>query len=1118
MQMVEIEMVGTRMVEIMDVLTRSSWLVNHETMMGKENTQIQARGREAAIGMSWEEFKALLVAEFCPNVGHCQKVVRRGRRLRRQASKQGGSGNDNKRVKVGKGFVEAASPRNEYVGSYLKCAKCFAYHPDGGPCRLRYNCQKPGHFARDCRPPVKQVVPVNALRIEYDQRTCRECRSPDHFCNTCPKLNRAPGQLRNHLTIKGNQNTRNNGNQARGRAFNVNAVGALQDPNMVTSTFSLNDYFATVVRIPLTSGEILMVQEECALEILTSIKSTKLDGQKLDDIPVVRDFPKGAPVLFVKKKDGLFRMCIYYRELNKLTVKNRYPLLRIDDLFDQLQGSCYFFKIDLRYGYHQLRVHEEDILKTAFRMRSGCFKFTVMPFGVDKCTNNFYGLNEPVYCDASNQGLGCVLMQRGKVIAYASLQLKIHEKNYTTHDLELGAVVFALKIWRHYLYGTKSVIYTNHKSLQHIFDQKELNMRQRRWIELFSDYDCEIRYHPWKAHVVADALSGKKRVKPRRVRAMSMTIQFSIKDKLLAAQYDVSKEENAPSEMLCSLDQQMKKKENGGLYFMDKIWVPLMGDLRTIIMDETRATRNSIHPGANKMYYDLIDMYWWPGMKKDIATYKTLGTRLDMSMTYHPQTDGKSEHTIQTLEDMLRTCVIDLGGSWDTHLPLAGFYYNDSYHSSIRCAPFEALYGRKCRSPVLWAEVGENRLIGLEMVQETTDKVVLIKERLKAVRDRQKSYADNRRNPKKGKLAPRYVGPFGILERIGPVAYRLRLHRELSSIHDTFHVSNLKKCLANANLHVPLEEIRVDETLCFVKESVEFMDREVKKLKRSRILIVKVRWNSKRGPEFTWEREDFIFIKKKLGNGAETFFWDDVWYGESALKHRFLRLYALEVNKEIDVASKLLQENIWSSFRRTPRSGLKTDQLELLQDAIGSVVLGIVEDMWFWALEGSGDFSVSSIRKAIDDYYLPNVSSQTRWIKEVPIKVNIHAWKVRLDCLPTRLKLSRRSLDIPSIICPICGRGVELSAHLFFVCDLAKDNFCKICRWWNVEFMEIRSFDEWASWVGNIRMPIKHKRLLEGVCFGLWWLIWSFCNKMVFGVDSPSKAAIFDDIVLFSFY
>nr|GEX71758.1 RNA-directed DNA polymerase, eukaryota, reverse transcriptase zinc-binding domain protein [Tanacetum cinerariifolium] len=276
----------------------------------------------------------------------------------------------------------------------------------------------------------------------------------------------------------------------------------------------------------------------------------------------------------------------------------------------------------------------------------------------------------------------------------------------------------------------------------------------------------------------------------------------------------------------------------------------------------------------------------------------------------------------------------------------------------------------------------------------------------------------------------------------------------------------------------------------------------------NRALMFKWVWRFTTQQDLIWTRviKDIYGEDGRIGDGSKhlyeekvrqwcgDLFWDDVWCGESALKHIFPRLYALEVNKEIDVASKLLQENIWSSFRRTPRSGLETEQLELLE------------------------FSVSSIRKAIDDYTLPNVSSQTRWIKEVPIKVNIHAWKVRLDCLPTCLKLSCRSLDIPSIICPICGRGVESPAHLFFVCDLAKDNFRKICRWWNVEFIEIRSFDEWASWVGNLRMPIKHMRLLEGVCFGLWWLIWSFRNKKVFGVDSPSKAAIFDDIVLFSFY
>ncbi|GKF11327.1 putative reverse transcriptase domain-containing protein, partial [Tanacetum coccineum] len=206
-------------------------------------------------------------------------------------------------------------------------------------------------------------------------------------------------------------------------------------------------------------------------------------------------------------------------------------------------------------------------------------------------------------------------------VAYASRKLKIYEKNYTTHDLELGAVVFALKNWRHYLYGTKSVIYTDHKSLQHIFDQKELNMRQRRWIELFSDYECEIRYHPSKANVVADALSWKERVKPKRVRAMAMTIQSGVKGMILAAHGKAFNQENVFAERLHGLDQQMEWKGDISLYFMDRIWVSLVGGVRIVIMDEAHKSRYFVHPRADKMYYDLQDMYWWPGMKRDIATY-----------------------------------------------------------------------------------------------------------------------------------------------------------------------------------------------------------------------------------------------------------------------------------------------------------------------------------------------------------------------------------------------------------------------------------------------------------------------------------------------------------------
>ena len=250
-----------------------------------------------------------------------------------------------------------------------------------------------------------------------------------------------------------------------------------------------------------------------------------------------------------------------------------------------------------------------------------------------------------------------------------------------------------------------------------------------------------------------------------------------------------------------------------------------------------------------------------------------------MSTAYHPQTDGQSERTIQTLEDMLRACIIDFGGNWDTHLPLIEFSYNNSYHTSIQAAPFEALYGRKCRSPLCWAEVGDRQLTGPEIIEETTEKISQIRERMKAAQDRQKSYADRRRKPlefqvgervllkvspwkgvarfgKRGKLNPRYIGPFEIIARVGPVAYKLRLPEELAGVHDTFHVSNLRKCLSDESLIIPPEEMHIDKQLHFIEEPIEVTDWKIQKLRHSRIKLVKVRWNAKRGPEFTWERED----------------------------------------------------------------------------------------------------------------------------------------------------------------------------------------------------------------------------------------------------------------------
>ncbi|GKA00277.1 putative reverse transcriptase domain-containing protein [Tanacetum coccineum] len=602
-----------------------------------------------------------------------------------------------------------------------------------------------------------------------------------------------------------------------------------------------------------------------------------------------------------------------------------------------------------------------------------------------------------VYCDASHKGLGVVLMQREKVIAYASRQLKIHEKNYTTHDLELGSVVFALKIWRHYLYGTKCTVFTDHKSLQHILDQKELNMRQRRWLELLSDYDCDIRYHPGKANVVADALSRKERIEPLRVRALVMTIGLDLPKQILKAQIEALKPENLEKEDVGGMirkdipKEKLEPRADGTLCLNNRSWLPCYGDLRSVVMHKSHKSKYSIHLGSEKMYQDMKKLYWWPNMKADIATYvskcltcakvkaehqrpsgllvqpaipewkwdnitmdfitklpklsqgfdaiwvivdrltksahfwpirendpldklarlylnrivarheipvsiicdrdgrftsnfwrsfqKALGIDVSMSTAYHPETDGQSERTIQTLKDILRACVIDFGKGWVKHFPLAKFLYNYSYHASIKAAPYEALYGRKCRSPVCWAEVREARLIGPEMIQETTEKIVLIKQRIQDAQDRQKSYADLKRKPmefevgdrvmlkvlpwkgvvrfgKRCKLNPRYVGPFKVLAKVGKVAYRLELPQELSRVHHNFHVSNLKKCYADEPLAMPLEGIHVDDKFQFVDEPIEIMERGIKRLKQSRIPMVNVRWNSRRGPEFTWERED----------------------------------------------------------------------------------------------------------------------------------------------------------------------------------------------------------------------------------------------------------------------
>nr|GEZ64389.1 putative reverse transcriptase domain-containing protein [Tanacetum cinerariifolium] len=340
----------------------------------------------------------------------------------------------------------------------------------------------------------------------------------------------------------------------------------------------------------------------------------------------------------------------------------------------------------------------------------------------------------------------------------------------------------------------------------------------RSKIELFSDYDCEIHYHPGKANVVVDALGRKKILKPKRVRAMNMILQSSIKDRILTTQKEVM-DKSAGLQKVWVIMNRLTKSA----YFLPMRKDYKMDSLARLYLNEIVA-RHGVLISIISDCDSRFTLRFWQSMQE------ALGTRLDMSTAYHPQTDGQSERTIQTLEDMLRACVRDFEGNWDVHILLVEFSYNNSYHSSVRCASFEALYDRKCHSLIMWAEVREGQLIGPELIQETTKKILQIKDRLKAARDRQKGYVDKGWKPlefsvgdyalikvwhwkgvvrfgKKGKLAPRFVRPFEIIEKVGSMAYRSDLPEELNGVHDMFYVSTRKKCLANPTLQVPLDKI-----------------------------------------------------------------------------------------------------------------------------------------------------------------------------------------------------------------------------------------------------------------------------------------------------------------------
>ncbi|GKC50662.1 putative reverse transcriptase domain-containing protein [Tanacetum coccineum] len=489
-----------------------------------------------------------------------------------------------------------------------------------------------------------------------------------------------------------------------------------------------------------------------------------------------------------------------------------------------------------------------------------------------------------IYCDASHKVLGVVLMQNEKVIAYASRQLKIHEKNYTTHDLELEALVFALNMWRHYLYGTRCTVFTDHKSLQHILDQKELNMRQRRWLELLSDYDCDIHYHPGKANVVADELSRKERVKPLRVLVLVMTIGLNLPKQILEAQTEALKPENLTAKDVGGMLRQdltkerLKPRADGTLWLNNRSWLPCYGDLRNLVMYESHKSKYFIHPGSDKMYQDLNQLYWWPNMKANIATYVSKCLTCAKVKAEHQKPSGLlvqpeipewkwEKITMDFVTKLPKTAngydtiwvIVDRLTKSAHFLPmrendpmerLMKLYMKEvvTRHGvpvsiiSDRDGRFTSLFWKalnKALGTRLDMKVGDAQLTGLAIIHETTEKIMT-----------------DRRAMRTLDVNQWYVGPFKVIERVGTVAYKLELPQQSSRVHNTFHVSNLKKCLFDESLVILLEELRVDDKHHFKEEPVEVMDREIKKLKRSHIPIIKVIWNSKRGFEFTWERED----------------------------------------------------------------------------------------------------------------------------------------------------------------------------------------------------------------------------------------------------------------------
>nr|XP_027090339.1 uncharacterized protein LOC113711372 [Coffea arabica] len=646
---------------------------------------------------------------------------------------------------------------------------------------------------------------------------------------------------------------------------------------------------------------------------LAVLINTPQEQLKVENVPVVCEFPELFPEELTSlppERDIEFKIDLHPGAEPISKTPYRMAPAELKELKTQLQELLNLGFIQESEspwgapGYYQLRIRKEDIPKTAFNSRYGHFELAVMPFGLTNAPAAFMDLMHRVFKPYLDQFvvvfiddilvysktredheqhlskcefwlekvsfLGHVISKDGiavdpaKVIAYASRKLKPHEQNYPTHDLELAAIVFALQKWRHYLYGVTFEVFTDHKSLKYLFSQKELNLRQRRWMEFLEDYDCTIKYHPGKANVVADALSRK---------AQDQELKREILEEAHRSRYTIKVEHQKPSGLLQPLEVPEWKWENITMDFVSGLPRTQKGhDAIWVIVD--RLTKSAHFLPVNMKYSleKLAQLYMdeivrLHGVPVSIVSdrdpcfvsrfwqkmQEALGSKLTLSTAYHPQTDGQSERTIQTLEKMLRSCVLDLGGSWSRYLIMIEFAYNNSYHSSIRMAPYEAFYGRKCRSPIFWDEVGERKVLdatAVPWIEEAMEKVKIIRQRILTAQSQQKSYADHRRKdlefevgdmvflkvtPLRGtvaarkgkKLKPRYIGPYRIQRRAGTVAYQLELPANMSRIHNVFHVSLLMKYHPDPTHILHTENVELDESLTYEEQPVQILDRKL---------------------------------------------------------------------------------------------------------------------------------------------------------------------------------------------------------------------------------------------------------------------------------------------------